>query len=257
MSGTLVVRRIPLVVGNWKMYGSRASVATLLTGLRAYRPGDVEVVVCPPFVFLDEARQGLLGSGTSLGAQNLSAHHEGAYTGEVAGSMLLEMGCRYVIVGHSERRTLYGETDIQIAQKCVAARNSGLTAILCVGENLAEREANQTQAVVERQLSVALEALGVTPGDNLANDIVVAYEPVWAIGTGRTALPAQAQQVHRALRDRLGREGASTRIIYGGSVKAENARALFSQPDIDGALVGGAALNAETFTAICRMAENN
>ena len=257
MSGTLVVQRIPLVVGNWKMYGSRASVAALLTGLQAYRPGDAEVVVCPPFVFLDEVGQRLVDSGLGLGGQNLSAHVEGAYTGEVAGSMLQEFGCRYVIVGHSERRALYGETDAQIAQKCVAARNSGLTAILCVGENLAEREANQTLAVVERQLSMVLDTLGATASEKSHNDIVVAYEPVWAIGTGRTALPEQAQQVHSALRDRLGRMGAGTRIIYGGSVKAENARALFTQPDIDGALVGGAALNAETFTAICRMAGND
>ncbi len=257
MSATLAVQRIPLVAGNWKMYGSRASVATLVTGLLAHRPRVAEMVVCPPFVFLDSVGQRLAGSGIGLGAQNLSAHAEGAYTGEVAASMLREFGCRYVIVGHSERRALYGETDAQIAQKCVAARDSGLTAILCVGENLAEREANQTLAVVDRQLRVVLEALEASAGENAHHDIVVAYEPVWAIGTGRTALPEQAQQVHGALRDRLGRLGASTRVIYGGSVKAENARALFAQPDIDGALVGGAALNAETFTAICAMAEND
>ncbi len=257
MSGTRVVQRIPLVVGNWKMHGSRASVATLLTGLLAHRPRVAEVVVCPPFVFLDAVGQRLAGSGIGLGAQNLSVHPEGAFTGEVAASMLREFGCRYVIVGHSERRALYGETDAQIAEKCVAARGSGLTAILCVGENLAEREADQTLAVVDRQLNVALEALSATADENARGDLVVAYEPVWAIGSGRTALPEQAQQVHSALRDRLGRLGASTRIIYGGSVNAENARALFAQPDIDGALVGGAALNAETFTAICGMAEND
>ncbi len=257
MSGTRVVKRIPLVAGNWKMYGSRASVATLLTSLMAYRPINVEVVVCPPFVFLDSAGQRLADSGIGLGAQDLSTHSEGAYTGEIAASMLQEFGCRYVIVGHSERRALYGETDAQIAQKCVAAHNSGLTPIVCVGESLAEREANQTLAVVGRQLGVVLDALGSTASEKSRGDIVVAYEPVWAIGTGRTALPEQAQQVHSALRDRLGSLGADARIIYGGSVKPENARALFAQPDIDGALVGGAALNAETFTAICTMAEND
>lgn len=253
MSGTLVVGRVPLIVGNWKMHGSRASVAALLTGLKAYRPSDSEVAVCPPFVFLDEVARCLAGSGIGLGAQNLSAHQEGAYTGEIAGAMLAECGCQYVLIGHSERRTLYGESDTLVAQKCEAARAAGLTGIVCVGENLAQREAGQTLAVVERQLSAAVSALG----DISAADIVIAYEPVWAIGTGRTAQPQQAQEVHRALREMLGLGGATTRIIYGGSVNAENARALFAQPDIDGALVGGAALNAETFTAICRMAEND
>jgi triosephosphate isomerase (TIM) len=249
--------RKKLVVGNWKMNGSLAANHALLQTLLA-DPGlpstAVDVAVCAPFPYLAQISELLTGSAWSWGAQNVSEHTEGAYTGEVSAAMLAEFACRYVIVGHSERRSLYGESDAICVDKFVAARRVGLTPIFCVGETLAEREAGATFSVVLRQLSVLLERCGV----GALVDSVLAYEPLWAIGTGRTATPAQAQEVHAALRARVGASdvavAAGLAIIYGGSVKAANAADMFAQADIDGGLVGGAALLADEFSAICRAA---
>jgi triosephosphate isomerase (TIM) len=231
-----------LVAGNWKMHGSRDSIAALLDAIVG---AGVPCAVCVPFPYLAQAAQRLRGTPVALGAQTLSEHPSGAYTGEVSAAMLGEFGCRYVLVGHSERRHLFGETDAQVAAKFVAARGAGITPILCVGETLEEREAGRTQDVVARQLDAVL-ARGEL------GDAVLAYEPVWAIGTGRTATPEQAQEVHAFLR---GRVGAQTGILYGGSVKADNAAAIFAEPDVDGGLIGGASLVAADFIAICRAAE--
>ena len=248
--------RRKLVVGNWKMHGSHAAVADLLTGVqRSLSPSSpVEIAVCPPFVYLaavrEQLRSGQIRIG--LGAQNLHTAEQGAFTGEVSGAMLRDCGCDYVIVGHSERRQLFGESDEQVAAKTVAALRNELTPLVCVGETLAEREAGSTLAVIARQLDTVLTGVEAD-----AARIVFAYEPVWAIGTGRTATPAQAQTVHAFIRERLVRYGvaATARILYGGSVKPDNAAALFAQPDIDGGLIGGASLNAEEFAAICAAAE--
>jgi len=229
-----------LVAGNWKMHGSRASNTALLDALVGAK---VECAVCVPFPYLAQAAERLKGTRVAWGAQNLSEHASGAYTGEVSAAMLAEFGCRYVLVGHSERRQLYGETDAQAAAKFAAARAAGITPILCVGETLEERDAGRTEDVVARQLDAVKTPLG---------DAVLAYEPVWAIGTGRTATPAQAQAVHGFLRQRV---GAATRILYGGSVKPDNAAAIFAMPDVDGGLIGGAALIAKDFIAICTMAQ--
>jgi len=214
----------------------------------------VDCVVCVPFPYLAQAEAALRGSQVAVGAQNVSEHDAGAYTGEVSGGMLREFGCRYVIVGHSERRALYGERDAQVAAKFLAAQRAGLKPILCVGESLAEREQGVTVEVVGRQLDAVLDAAGVAA----FADAVVAYEPVWAIGTGRTASPQQAQDVHEMVRARVAardaRIGADVTILYGGSVKAANAAELFTMPDVDGGLIGGAALVAEDFLAIVRAA---
>ncbi len=249
-----------LVAGNWKMNGTLASVRALIEGLRReMKPmTGVKVAVCPAFVHLRDVGKLLadmpVSRPISLGAQNLSPHLPGAYTGEVEGGMLKELGCRYVIVGHSERRQYDGESDELVAAKFARAREVGLTPILCVGEMLAEREAGATERVAARQLDAVLERNGAAA---LA-DAVIAYEPVWAIGTGRVATPAQAQAVHAYLRQRIAGHdaGAAARacILYGGSVKAANAAALFAEADIDGALVGGASLNAQEFAAICQAA---
>lgn len=249
--------RRPLVAGNWKMNGSRERVAALVEGIRAGM-GSVEraeVAVCPPFVYIPQVAGLLDGTGIALGAQNVCDHaEEGAYTGEVAGSMLAELGCRYVIVGHSERRNLYGESDELVARRFAAARRAGLTPILCVGELLAERERGETEAVVARQLDAVLALEGAAA----FREAVIAYEPVWAIGTGRTATPEQAQEVHAFIRRRLAGHDAgvaeAARILYGGSVKGSNAADLFAQPDIDGGLIGGASLKADEFLTICRAA---
>lgn len=242
--------RNKLVVGNWKMHGSRAANAELLAALLAARPYAVDVAVCAPFVFIGDVAATLARSDIRWGAQDVSAHEQGAYTGEVSAAMLAECGCRYAIVGHSERRALHGESDELVAAKAQAALARGVTPVVCVGETLAEHDAGQTETVVKRQLSVVIHQLA-----HCAAEMVVAYEPVWAIGTGRTASPEQAQAVHRVLRAQLhaatGR-GEAMKILYGGSVKADNAGALFAQPDIDGGLVGGAALKAADFIAICR-----
>lgn len=244
--------RIPLVVGNWKMNGSRASNAGLLEGILSARPFPCEVAVCVPFPYLSETAVSLSGSDLRWGAQDCSGHDAGAYTGEVSAAMLVEFGCRYVIVGHSERRALHGETDSEVARKAKAALGHGLTPIVCVGETLAQREAGETEAVVKRQLSAVIHGLGPCAGE-----MVVAYEPVWAIGTGLTATPEQAQSVHALLRAQLAAatsRAASMRLLYGGSVKPDNASSLLAQPDIDGGLIGGASLKAADFVAICRQA---
>jgi triosephosphate isomerase len=207
--------RAPLVAGNWKMHGSRAANAALLDALLAGLP-QVECVVCVPYPYLAQAAERLRGTPLAWGAQNLSEHAAGAHTGEVAASMLAEFGCRYVLVGHSERRQLYGETDAQVAAKFAAAKAAGLRPILCVGETLAERDAGRTEEVVARQVDAVLAR-------SAFGDAVLAYEPVWAIGTGRTATPAQAQAVHAFLRRRVGQ---AVRILYGGSVKPDNAAAI-------------------------------
>jgi len=236
--------RARLVAGNWKMHGSLAANRALLDAIVAGVQG-VECTVCVPFPYLTQVAERLRGTRIAWGAQNLSEHASGAYTGEVSAAMLGEFGCRYVLVGHSERRQLYGESDAQVAAKFAAARTGGVTPILCVGETLPEREAGRTQEVVARQLDAVL-----AKGE--LDDAVVAYEPVWAIGTGRTATPQQAQEVHAFLRQRV---TAATRILYGGSVKADNAAAIFAQPDVDGGLIGGASLKAQEFIAICKFAE--
>jgi triosephosphate isomerase len=242
-----------LVVGNWKMHGSRPANAELLAALLAARPFLTDIAVCVPSIYLHEAAATLAGSELRWGAQDVSAHEQGAYTGEISAAMLAECGCRYVIVGHSERRAYHAESDELVAQKAQAALARGVTPVVCVGETLAEREAGQTEEVVKRQLSAVIHQLA-----HCAAEMVVAYEPVWAIGTGLTATPEQAQAVHAVLRAQLqaATERADTlKILYGGSVKADNAAILFAQPDIDGGLIGGAALKAADFVAICRAAD--
>lgn len=244
--------RKKLVVGNWKMHGSRPANAELLAGLLGGRPYAADVAVCVPFVFLTETAATLAASDIRWGSQDVSAHAQGAYTGEVSSAMLAECGCRYAIVGHSERRAYHRETDAEVAAKAQAALAKGVTPIVCVGETLEQRDAGETEAVVKRQLSAVIHQLA-----HCAAEIVVAYEPVWAIGTGRTATPEQAQAVHALLRAQLHAatgHGDRIRILYGGSVKPDNAATLFAQADIDGGLIGGASLKAADFIAICRAA---
>jgi triosephosphate isomerase (TIM) len=250
--------RRPLVAGNWKMNGTRESAVALVDAVAAgvASIGNVEVLVCPPFILVPPVAERLAKTAgrISWGGQNLDSHASGAYTGETSGAMLRDAGCTYVLVGHSERRSLFNENDAAVAEKYGAAQAAGLIPVLCVGETLAEREANRTQAVVERQLEAVFERHGVA---SLAR-AVIAYEPVWAIGTGRTATPSQAQDVHQFIRAKVaGRDAAiadGVRILYGGSVKGSNAAELFHQPDIDGGLIGGASLQAEEFLNICRAA---
>ncbi|MDE2612852.1 MAG: triose-phosphate isomerase [Burkholderiales bacterium] len=244
--------RRKLVVGNWKMHGSRAANAELLAALAAARPFAADVAVCVPCVFIGETAAQLAGSDIAWGAQDVSAHAQGAYTGEVSAAMLAEYGCRYAIVGHSERRQYHAESDALVAAKAQAALARAITPIVCVGETLAERDGGRTETVVTRQLGAVIAALGAR-----AAQMVVAYEPVWAIGTGRTATPDQAQAVHAVLRAQLqaaGADAAGVRLLYGGSVKADNAVELFAMPDIDGGLIGGASLKAAEFTVICNAA---
>ncbi len=249
--------RKPLVAGNWKMHGSRAENASLVeTLLDLLRPESrAEVLICPPFVYLWETGRMLKDTDVALGAQSVCAEPLGAFTGEISGSMLLDVGCRYVLVGHSERRQLFGESDALVARKFLATQAQGLTPVLCVGETLEERESGRTTQVVERQLEAVLSVSGVAALGNA----VIAYEPVWAIGTGRTASPEQAQEVHALIRAKVAALDAtiagSVRILYGGSVKASNARELFAMADIDGGLVGGASLTAEEFAQICAAAD--
>jgi triosephosphate isomerase len=248
--------RQPLVAGNWKMHGSRAENAALVSSLLDRLPAQraAEVMVCPPFVYLLETGRLLKDSAVGLGAQSLCAESQGAFTGEVSGAMLRDVGCRYVLVGHSERRQLFGEHDALVARKFVAAQGQGLAPVLCVGETLEEREGGRTSEVVARQLDAVLAVTGIAA----FGSAVIAYEPVWAIGTGRNATPEQAQEVHAMIRGRVAsldaRIGASVRILYGGSVKAANARELFAMPDIDGGLVGGASLKGGEFAQICAAA---
>jgi triosephosphate isomerase len=241
--------RARLVAGNWKMHGSRQSNRALLGAILAGLDGlsAVECAVCVPYPYLHDVSKQLAGTPLAWGGQNTNEHAQGAYTGEVSAAMLAEFGCRYVIVGHSERRQLFGERDEAVAAKFAAVRAQRMTPILCLGETLEEREAGRTEAVVARQLEAVLAGSGL---DAFAA-AVVAYEPVWAIGTGRTATPAQAQEVHALLRARL---LPQTRILYGGSVKPQNAADIFAMPDVDGGLIGGASLAAEDFVAIARAA---
>jgi triosephosphate isomerase (TIM) len=244
--------RRKLVVGNWKMNGSRVANAELLAALVAAGPFDADVAVCAPFPYLGEVALSLQGQRLAWGAQDCSRNESGAYTGEVSALMLAEFGCRYVIVGHSERRALHAESDQLVADKAKAALAHKLTPIVCVGETLAEREAGQTDAVVKRQLSAVIHTLA-----HCISQVVVAYEPVWAIGTGKTASPEQAQAVHALLRAQLHaatQKSDEMLLLYGGSVKADNAASLFAQVDIDGGLIGGASLKAADFAAICKAA---
>ncbi len=248
--------RQPLVAGNWKMNGSTETIKNLLEGIKQSidTVSGAEVVVCPPYVYLPGVQQQLAGTAVSLGSQNISEHEAGAYTGEISASMLLEFRCRYAIVGHSERRTLFGESDSRVAAKYAAARAAGIVPVLCLGEILEERERGVTEDVVARQLDAVVALEGI---EALA-DGVIAYEPVWAIGTGKTASPDQAQEVHAFIRGRIAQQCSATaekvRILYGGSVKGANAPDLFSMPDIDGGLIGGASLDADEFVSICRAA---
>lgn len=247
--------RKKLVAGNWKMHGSLQQNAALLERILAGLGGvGCDVAVCSPYPYLAQLQLLLSGSGVRWGAQSVSEHSAGAYTGEVSASMLSEFGCHYVLVGHSERRALYGETDALVAAKFSAAQRAGLVPVLCVGETLAERELGLTVEVVARQMSAVLDLLGVAA---LAS-AVIAYEPVWAIGTGVTATPLQAQEVHAAIRQRVAQldpsVAAGLRILYGGSVKPQSAAELFGQADVDGGLIGGASLVADDFLAICRAA---
>ncbi len=247
--------RRPLIAGNWKMYGGRSETLTLLSALKEKLTktilSDREVVVAPPFTSLTTAAQLLLGSSIRLAAQNLHWEPQGAFTGEVSGPMLKELGCSHVIVGHSERRQYCGETDEQVARKIKAAQQNGLIPIICVGETLEERESGATMTIIGRQVRSALQG----QEKSALPALVLAYEPVWAIGTGRTATPAQAQEVHAAIRAILADladplTADAVRLLYGGSVKPDNIDGLMAQPDIDGALVGGASLQADSFTRI-------
>ncbi|WP_112069600.1 triose-phosphate isomerase [Herbaspirillum rubrisubalbicans] len=247
--------RRKLVAGNWKMNGSLAANAALLAGIKEGLPAEVcDVAVCVPAPYLAQVRGAVAGSPVALGAQDMSAHAAGAYTGEVSAAMLQEFGVQYVILGHSERRAYHGESDAAVAAKTVAALKAGLVPLVCVGETLEQREAGQTNEVVGGQLDVVLTALSTED----AARIVVAYEPVWAIGTGKTATPEMAQEVHAMLRARLGAKSAEAaakvRILYGGSMKPDNAQQLLAMADIDGGLIGGAALKAEDFLAIIKAA---
>lgn len=244
------------VVGNWKLNGSLGTNEALLEALRREIPREAATAcaVCVPSPYLAQARALLDGSGIAWGAQDLSRYEKGAYTGEVSGPMLADLGCRYVLVGHSERRTLFGETDALVAQKYAAARRAGLTPVFCVGETLEERDAGRTMEVVLRQVGFVMSRLEPEQRPR----VVIAYEPVWAIGTGRTATPEQAQEVMAGIRDyqaSYDRELADgLRLLYGGSMNAGNAAELLAQPDIDGGLVGGASLKVDDFLAICQSA---
>ena len=249
--------RRKLVAGNWKMNGSLAANSALLASLNAALAAQAgcDIAVCVPAPYLAQCQAELAAAPVALGAQDVSAHEAGAYTGEVSAAMLAEFTCSYVIVGHSERRSYHAEQDALVAQKAVRALQAGITPIVCVGETLAQREAGETEAVVSKQLDAVLVAIAATQ----VADIVVAYEPVWAIGTGKTATPAMAQEVHAQLRKQLtarnAEQGEKTRILYGGSMKPENADELMAMPDIDGGLIGGAALKAADFLAIIAAAK--
>lgn len=251
-SSTLMRRG--LVAANWKMNGLKADVDALLQRLTAAlqrEEGNCDVAICPPFVHLEQARTLLAGSTIQLGAQNAYIHERGAYTGEISPRMLVEFDCAYVIVGHSERRELFRESNELVAEKFAAVQLQGLTPILCLGESLEQRKAGVAETVIMEQLAAVLGR----NGHHAFEQAVVAYEPVWAIGTGLTATPEEAQEMHAMIRGRLAslskQVAAAVRVIYGGSVKASNAAELFSKPDVDGALVGGASLKAEEFAAIC------
>lgn len=249
----------PLIAANWKMNGDLALAEAVIAGLAEGGGGGVDVLLCPPFVYLREVARMVRqakAAGLAVGAQNLDYHAHGAFTGEVSAAMIADAGCEYVIVGHSERRALFGESDADVARKAQAARGAGLAAVVCVGETFAEREAGRTEAVVEAQLAplAGFFAEGAGSGDGC--DFAVAYEPVWAIGSGQSAAPGDARAVHEFIRRRVAAHNPAAvgraRVIYGGSVKPGNAAALFAEPGIDGALVGGASLAARDFLSIIR-----
>jgi len=239
-----------LVAGNWKMHGTAASAAQLASQLaRQWADADAaEVIVFPPAVHIATVASVLVDSSVAIGAQNLSQFESGAFTGEISAAMLVDLGCKYVLVGHSERRTVFGESSHCVAEKFVAAQAAGLIPILCVGETLQQRQQGQTMTVVADQIAAVVKQAGL---DRVC-DGVIAYEPVWAIGTGETASPQQAQQVHQGIRAQLGDAGIDTSLLYGGSVNGDNARQLFGQPDINGGLVGGASLEADSFLNIAQ-----
>ncbi|HET8902416.1 MAG TPA: triose-phosphate isomerase [Saccharospirillum sp.] len=248
--------RRKLVAANWKMNGDKAANSALLTAfVQGIDTQSVDAVVFPPAVYLDQVASALAGSGIRYGTQNVHAAEKGAYTGEISLGMVKDFAADYVLVGHSERRELFAESDSVVAEKVQAALAAGVVPMLCVGETLAEREADQTETVVGRQLQAVLDVVGIEAFET----IVIAYEPVWAIGTGKTASPEQAQAVHAFIRNLLAQASESVagkcRVLYGGSVKASSAQELFQQPDIDGGLVGGASLLADEFVAICQAAK--
>ena len=244
--------RRPIVAGNWKMHGTRADNARLIEELLGGHPdrAAAECLVFPPFVYLQEVGRLVRDTPIGLGAQSVCAEAQGAFTGEVSAGMLKDVGCSHVLVGHSERRWIYHEDDQLVARKFAAAQSKSLVPILCVGEHLSDRENGRTEEIVSRQLDAVIDLCGVAA----LQTGIIAYEPIWAIGTGRTATPEQAQAVHAFIRERIGERDAkmavATRVLYGGSVKASNAAELFAQPDVDGGLIGGASLNAEEFLAI-------
>jgi triosephosphate isomerase len=246
--------RKTIVAGNWKMNASKDSVDNLIKDLLTGMDGITsEVLVCAPFPYLAQVELLIQGSKVMLGAQNLNTNASGAYTGEVSADMIKDFGARHVIVGHSERRSLYGETSAMVAEKTKAALNAGLTPLLCIGESIEQRDSGNTEAVIEKQLSAVIELVGIVA----FNQIIIAYEPVWAIGTGVTATPEQAQEAHLFIRSLLAKNDESvaqkTPILYGGSMNASNASELISCADIDGGLIGGAALKAEDFLQICKV----
>lgn len=263
MTNASDIQRRRLIVGNWKMNGNRKDNASLLAsivdgshnqsaqGFESSRQGSVEIVICPSFPYLYQVRDAIAATRLLLGAQNVNEEEQGALTGEVSAKMLADMDCKFVIIGHNERRRLQGETDERVARKFIAAQRAGLTPIVCVGESLQEREQGQQLQVISRQLTAVIEQAGLAAFANA----IVAYEPVWAVGTGKTATPAQAEEVHRHIRQQLGEYGATVPVLYGGSVKAHNAKELFALADIDGALLGGASLDAQEFLTICAAAE--
>lgn len=248
--------RQPIIAGNWKMNGSRESIRELLDGIKAgmAEVNNAEVAVCAPDIYLIDVEDQLKGSKVAWGGQNLSTEPSGAFTGETSASMLLDVHCKYVIVGHSERRTYYGEDDALVAKKFAVAREAGLIPILCIGETLEEREKGVTEEVVARQTKAVIDVVGV----KALADGVIAYEPVWAIGTGKTASPQQAQDVHAYIRKMIAEHdadvAAKVRIQYGGSMNAANAAELLAMEDIDGGLIGGASLKAPDFLTICKAA---
>ena len=246
--------RKTIVAGNWKMNASKDSVDNLIKDLLTGMDGITsEVLVCAPFPYLAQVELLIQGSKVMLGAQNLNTNSSGAYTGEVSADMIKDFGARHVIVGHSERRSLYGETSAMVAEKTKAALNAGLTPLLCIGESIEQRDSGNTEVVIEKQLSAVIELVGI----EAFNQIIIAYEPVWAIGTGVTATPEQAQEAHLFIRSLLAKNDESvaqkTPILYGGSMNASNASELISCADIDGGLIGGAALKAEDFLQICKV----
>ncbi len=242
--------RTKFVAGNWKMHGSRAQAMALTQAIADARPLSIEMAVFPPFPYLAELTAKFNDTGLNLGGQDCSEYEGGAYTGEVSAAMLKDVGCRYVLVGHSERRQYHAESNQQVAAKFARAQASGLVPILCVGETLEQREAGTTQTIIAAQLDAVLQGLSISA----FAQAIVAYEPVWAIGTGRTASPAQVQEVHGFIRGKLAKDNAtiagSLRVLYGGSVKPANAVEIFAQIDVDGGLIGGASLSADDFLAI-------